>query len=257
MNLVEEAKYLFNQIPDDVQRFTWDFRRKDLMRKLIQDGGLNNFLQWPVSHEALFAGWTEYAAKEAESLYPYIRHLAKDPEIGRPPANLLSIERTSGTMIRQFLIAHTIDNEMCALNELGPVIEIGGGYGALAYAMRSMGFRNNYYVYDFPELHLIRNWYLHHFNISTESIVSGMGPIGVDLDILIAVHSLCEMPVDHRKQVLEAYPANWYVIYITKMFDGINNYLWFKQWFRQNGIRFYEKIPVNTNQAIFIGLRSE
>lgn len=253
LSLVDRAIILLDELPRG-ERFTWNFRQRNLMVNLAEAGGLDHFLQWPVSIEALHAGYTDFAAAERDLIDPDLRPVAKDPLYGNPPGNR-SPEKSSGTYIRQLVVALLIDQHLMSIADMEWVFEFGGGYGALAVVLGRLGFEGLHYVYDLPALHLIRDWYLDNMHVKTESITKLYNTVIEDVDVFVSVCSMDEAPLETRTRVLDSARANNYLFWITRMWDGIDNYNWFRDWVIGNGLRYGEVEVPNKNQCCMLAKR--
>lgn len=244
---VSKARELFPQIPDG-ERFSWNFRQKDLMRKFIKDGGARNFLQWPIVHETLYTGYTENAAKERELIPSFMLPVSKDPAIGNP-TGLKSPEGASGTYIRQLLVALLVNSHLAPIRSMDTLFEFGGGYGALAVVLKRLGFAGLHYVYDFPALHLLREWYLGEVGASTISLTS---PQDMTVNVFVSVCALDEAPLETRSTVLESVKAKYYLIWMTRNYYGVDNYTWFMNWISSKSSLCYEIDIPNKNQCCLL-----
>lgn len=241
-----------NERIGDAPRFTWNFRQKDIVRKIIEEGGLDNFLNWPVSAEALYAGVTHKTIQEYGLLPQRYRHMAADPRF--PPApGRLTPEGASGTYIRQMFLAYMFEKHASrSWWNVESVYEVGGGYGAMRVILRRLGFAGKYTVLDLPALHIVRNWYLYNAGILCdweEDIAADR-----DVDVMIASHSLCEMSIHRREEILSRVSARYYLISFSKYWDGIDNSGWFREWANRNDIVlhwFHE----NDAQEMLVGKR--
>lgn len=246
-SLVDAAIALLDYIPPG-DRFSWNFRQRDLLSNIIRDGGLENFLQWPVSAEALHAGYTDFAAAERGMIDESLRYLAKDPLAGNPPG-ARSPEKSSGTYIRQLLVALLIEQHLMPIRDIEWLFEFGGGYGALAVVLDRLGFRGLHYVYDLPAVHYIRSWYLSNFYIITESIASLENTILEDVDVFVSICSMDEVGESTRETVLDAVDCDNYLFWFHKHWDGVNNYDWFMNWIDSRDMSYAEIEIPNENQC--------
>lgn len=253
LSLVDRAQILLDELPYG-DRFTWNFRQRDLMVNLVRDGNLDHFLQWPVSIEGLHAGYTDFASAERDLIDPVLRSVAEDPPYGDPVGNR-SPEKSSGTYIRQLVVALMIDEYLMPVDHIEWLFEFGGGYGALAVILKRLGFDGLHYVYDLPALHLIREWYLDNMFVETESITSVVDTRLTEVDVFVSVCSIDEAPPKTRTRVLGAVEANNYLFWMHRMWDGIDNYSWFRDWAISNGLKHGEVEVPNKNQCCILAKR--
>lgn len=253
---VRRAEELLKTLPGGA-RFTWDFRQVDLMNNLVHDRGLDDFLTWPVVEEALYAGYTSISEKERRYLPTFLRRLAVDFPFPLSPGPL-SPEGASGTYIKQTALLSALEPDFLGvrgIEKLLSVYEVGGGYGAMAVMLSRLGFEGTHTVLDLPALHVIREWYLEGANVLTDS---ADWPGSCEVDVLIAAHSLCEMDVELREEILSAVTAKYYIFSITKHFDGVNNARWFREWCQSQGLVYRDWWRwVSGNQDVIIAERRD
>jgi hypothetical protein len=133
------------------------------------------------------------------------------------------------------------------------LFEVGGGYGMLAYILKCHGYMGEHYVYDFPELHLIRNWWLQHVGVQSTSLMELdfiVEPMQVD--IFVSSHALCEMSIEQREHVLNRVYADTYLIFMTKVWDGVDNYEWFVNFSDKRHLDYRVILPTHDNQTLMI-----
>ena len=251
---VEKATELLKTLPEG-ERFTWAFRQRDLMSNVVREGGLDNFLNWPGVHEALYAGYTSKVAIERTAIPLELRWLSVDYEYPKSPGPL-SPDGASGTYIKQVrlaLLLRRMSGEKWS--DINSVYEVGGGYGEMAVVLSRVGFHGAHTVLDLPALHVRREWYLHKPGISTISVAE---PKMQSVDVLLAVHSLCEIPVARRIEILNKIHARYYIFSITKHFAGVDNEYWFREWCQSEGLLYSDMfLPIsNANQDIIIASRT-
>jgi hypothetical protein len=248
--LVDEAQRLIATIPDS-PRFTWNFRYKRLCEKIISEGCLDNMLSWPTVSEALFAGQTGRVRKELFSLPSSVIDKAYDAPY--PPMPPSSPHVPSGTYTRQAHIAYLLAKESLWWPDVQTVYEVGGGYGAMAIILRRFGFRGAHYVLDHPVMDLIRHRVL--LGVTGAGTVSARQHRPVPCDVLIGVHSLCEIDVETRESILAEALAKHYAFSITKTYDGVDNVAWFKGWCASQDLDYAYHVLPSDNQLMIIASR--
>lgn len=221
--------------PVDGKRFTWAFRRKDMRKKMREDGGLTNCLDWPVSREALITGVTQFSAKEHDMLRPRFLRAAVSPNLGNPTVSSFP-DGSNGTYVRQALVAQNIHDHVRSIADMSYIVEFGGGFGALAVVCNRLGFKGKYQIVDFPELAIIQEWYLGRMNINvtlTENVYDIKRP-----DVVVSVCSLDEAPTQTRIDFLAHTIESRHFIVFNQAFLPPNEHEWFENWFDSNNIRF-------------------
>jgi hypothetical protein len=224
------------------------------MLNLVRDGGLDNFLTWPVVTQALHARYSHISKKERMHLPDKLRHLAVD--LSFPPApGPVSPEGASGTYIKQTILLFALEMDFLGVRgveRLSHVYEVGGGYGAMAVMLTRMGFAGTHTVLDLPALHIIRDWYL-----GDDILVDTADwPGECEVDLFIAIHSLDEMPVITREEILSSVIAKHYIFSFTKEYDGVDNSGWFRNWCIDQKLIFRDLWPwMLPNQDMIIAER--
>ena len=129
------------------------------------------------------------------------------------------------SMNRIHHIAHLIlsgfDKEK--LSGMKKIIEIGAGSGDMADIIYKLGFTGEYYIYDFPELMKVHEWY--HTQLGHKvNYINDYNDLP-KADLCIATWSLTEMPIELRDNILSNIKdtSNWIVCYSNKIFDYDNN----------------------------------
>lgn len=250
---VRRATELLKILPGG-PRFTWDFRQVDLMKNLIRDKGLDHFLTWPIVKEALYAGYTHISEKERRYL-GRLKDLTPDFDTPTPPEPL-SPEGASGTYLKQAALLASLEGDFLGvggIQKLDSVYEVGGGYGAMAVTLSRVGFNKTHTVLDLPALHIIRDWYLEGAGVLADT---ADWPAEQEVDVLFAVHSLCEMNIPARMEILSNVRARHYVFSMTKNYDGIDNSKWFREWCQSEKLIYRDWWPwVSDNQDVIIAER--
>lgn len=110
--------------------------------------------------------------------------------------------------------------------DMESIYEFGGGYGAMAAVCSWMGFKGKYYIYDFPEFALLQRWYLEQHEIKNVKWYKRIEPL--DVDLLIACHSLSETDLDERDDVLGKVLADSYLFLYNNKFEQHGNIEYFQ-----------------------------
>lgn len=138
------------------------------------------------------------------------------------------------TMNRVQLLGHLLINGFTAekLSKMDKIVEIGGGVGDLADIIYKLGFKGDYYLYDFEELHVVQKYLHDSLGLTKVQYVTDSGPLhGLDIDLTIATWSLTEMPMHLRDQtLLDITSRNWLVAYSKEIF-GLDNQKWIDEIF--------------------------
>jgi len=183
----------------------WSGKRRAL-RVNIKNEPVSEFLTWPTIIETMFVGEIGYLSpmRAEMTLTDSFRweFAIGGGEWGLPTTNLTNQayhlfqwERATGRRVR----------------DMNSIVEIGGGYGALARICHRLGFRGHYTIYDFPELSALQAYYLARHglpNVDCRSDFAG----GVSADLLVGIFSLVEMPRATLTAYLDGVTANHWLI---------------------------------------------
>lgn len=114
-------------------------------------------------------------------------------------------------------------------NTLSSVIEIGGGFGALAGLIHRLGFHSKYFLYDLPALLNLQKIYLENTLVKPNKIkyISDYIKLPSQCELLIALFSLAEIPESFREKLLFA-DSQYILLAYGKTFENINNEKYFE-----------------------------
>lgn len=162
----------------------WDKRRAGLRRNVAYEP-LEKFLGWPSIVGTMFVAQPQWVGPEIETL------LHSDPERWRAATGVEYNGFPNTNLIHQAYHLYLWE-QVTGLNVAGleSIIEIGGGYGALALVARRAGFTGRYTIYDLPELSLLQQYYLEQMGAVAEC--SSALPQAAAPDLLVAIYSLSE-----------------------------------------------------------------
>jgi hypothetical protein len=150
-----------------------------------------------------------------------------------------------------------IDKKFAPIESINSILEFGGGYGASEVVFRRRGFRGDHYVYDFPIMHLIREWYLSRNRGHTGFLTLPLTdiPEGLQTDVFVSVCSIDEAPVKLRNDFMDGFTSTFYLFIVTNVYDGVDNKVWCGQWLDDNNIAYRVIRLASGNQTMFIGER--
>lgn len=199
---------------DIPERFTWEFRRRDIREKIDTPDALSCFLTWPVSAEALYTMDWKYAG-------PRLEVLQQSPEWPRYKAGIRKFR--TGHPVRKeedqydphlILQAYHLDRLLRGEHVSSrwvSVYEFGGGFGSMTLLMKRMGFYGAYVIQDFPELIEVQQYFLKGEN-ANRGMFFASKPWAGNYSIFIANCSLDEADEESRLAVWEAINADFYEI---------------------------------------------
>ncbi len=217
----------------------WAFSAWDL-RQNVAKNDPTKFLTWPGVVATMFVGNAPYIDYEVDQLplTRYREHL-EEPKIGDPvlyDRNLQNTTSTSGNLIHQAY--HISQWEKIGGNflpELETIIEIGGGYGAMALICHRLGFRGRYIIYDLPEFSLLQQYYLSNVGVDGVEFKTQIDRPMIEADLLIGLYSLNEMTLPARGTIINLCPAQSYLIAYGANWGGVDNMKWATGLMRRKG----------------------
>jgi hypothetical protein len=197
----------------------WEYRRWCL-RQDVAGKEPPEFLTWPTVVGTMFVGNAAYIEYEQEALPCYLAHLIDETKFGKPEL----LGSTSGNLIHQaYHIAQWGDP--ISVSRIETIVEIGGGYGAMALICHRLGFRGQYIIYDLPEFSLLQQYYLSNVGVNNVEFATKL-PDHIVCDLLIGLYSLSEIPLSLRADVLRAYPSESYLFAYQAGWGGNDNIAW-------------------------------
>jgi len=216
----DELRDAFAKLPPLIEETRWD-RNRAALRKHVENDDLDDFLNWSTIQATMFVGEAPYIKTEYESLTDgtdFWQNAIQEPGIGNP-SRLSYAPHTSGNLVNQaYHLKQWTDRAVIEVSDLETVYEVGAGYGAMTVVLNQLGFDGDYYTYDLPEFDLLRSYYLSQVGIKP----NGGQPDPLRCDLMIALFSVDEMPLDDRQIFLEVW-ANSYLIAFHSDWGGVDN----------------------------------
>lgn len=214
----------------------WD-RNRAALRQHLKTDKLEDFLRWSTVEKTMFVGDVGFVRKEYDELFsngvnPFRdwQRVIAEPEIGNPK---LLWGWTSGNLIHQlYHLKQWLDRSRVIVSQLSAICEIGAGYGAMALICHRLGFRGRYHIIDLPELIRLQRYYLGQLNIGRVKwfTLDEYMKIPVLQDsLLIACHSIGEMPIVVRERLLSQIDADAYLFASSYEFEGVDNETWLQR----------------------------
>jgi hypothetical protein len=212
----------------------WD-RNRAALRHHLETDKLEDFLNWSTIQKTMFVGDVGYVHDMLKEILADSFKLTNNGEykisniLAETPTGSPTLFQgwTSGSLIVQlYHLKQWLDRNKKTVDRLSSIVEVGAGYGAMALICHRLGFRGHYHIIDLPELEIIQKYYL--------SNTGGMKWVSWNLrrrhyDLLIACHSLSEMPVDQRERLLSEVDADAYLFASSYEFEGVDNAGWFRE----------------------------
>ena len=199
------------------------------IREHAMSGNIEEFLRWSTIQATMYVGDAPYIKTEAEALFnddaERWQTAIREPYVGNA-IPLPWLDWANSNLIHQAYHLYIWERETeKKIDELKTIIELGGGYGALALVARRLGFTGKYMILDFPEMHILQEYFLGscdvEFDAITEQPKSGC-------DLYIALYSLAEIPMKDRHKFLPYYTKSILAAY-GYIYDGIDNKKYFQE----------------------------
>lgn len=230
----EELQTAFRNLPpceDDPEESSWEHRAFSI-RDHVKNDELDLLLKWSTIEATMFVGEAPYIKDEFETLENdrfagRWLNAIKEPGFGNPPRLSYSL-RTSGNLVHQAY--HLFQFEKFSdklVYDFSSIFEFGGGYGAMAYIVKQLGFNGRYVIYDLPEISLIQRYYLSNIGLPDVECVDVLEDGSYDL--FIACYSLTEVGnADFMNKILETAKASNYLFVFVDAYSDFNNieFLW-------------------------------
>lgn len=169
-----ELKAAFQSLPSlpDSDSF-WNRKRAELRVRIANDDPAQ-FLTWPTIVSTMFVADAPYIRDEWNALYTsgdwgrWKQAIAED--YAGNPVRLPEAPWTSGNMIHQaYHLLRWEQHTGKRVDSLKSIVEIGGGYGAMAKVARRAGLEGKYLIVDTPEFGLLQEYYLSQCGVKAET----------------------------------------------------------------------------------------
>lgn len=194
----EQLPALFE--PDDF----WAARQLGL-RANVRYEPVEQFLTWPSIVGTMFVAQPEFVEPELAEL------LAADaPRWQAVTAHEYGNAPNTNLIHQAYHLFQWEQATGLNVAALDTIVEIGGGYGALALVTRRAGFRGRYTIFDLPELSILQAFYLAEMNVPVECAQYPTESLRPDL--LVAIYSLSETNAQTVERYLNAIDAAHFLI---------------------------------------------
>ena len=241
----EKLKTQMEKLPEPVSVLKapfWEYWRYELWRHVMQGDDPARFFSWPcIYHTMLVNHWKEAVWYEYMSLLtdaaPSFEAVWEKAILMPPIGNDYQAETEySRNLIHQaYHIQQFLQTTGITLTELcrfGSIIEIGGGYGAMALVLQRLGYQGKVILYDWPEFLLLQRYFLSACNADMErlSFISSLSTLRIHVkhaDMMIGCYSLSEMPYEQREQLLKSVGSQRYLFLYSDKFEQYDNRAFF------------------------------
>jgi len=261
----DELKARMRQLPvvaTPPEAFTWDRHRYELWHHVNRTDNPAQFLRWSTVEGTMVVGDVPYIREELAELrgkIGNIESIVRAPGFG---GELLIDGWISPNLVHQayhlLQLEEMFLSKRIRISDLRTIVEIGGGYGAMALAARRMGFSGEYCIYDLPEFSLLQEYYLSNVSpFGNALFVTDATRLPYNCDLLIGMWSLGEMPIEQRERIVGAVKFNNALFAYMPDFAGANNLEWFGRNFlnMQYAGFYWRNKPAACSSMYMIGAR--
>lgn len=176
----------------------WNAKR-EAFREQMLGGNLENFLNWPVSTQTISSNAHLFTKQELSMMPPHYKSATYDTLVGNPNP----YGHSSGSYIGAAYNFYILERETgYSIADMESVVEFGGGFGAMPAVARNLGFRGTWYMYDYPELLLLQEWYLSRCKVRNVEFIGEIDNLPEECDFFVAIHSLNEAPRDTQERFI-------------------------------------------------------
>lgn len=220
----------------DKQPPYWEHWRHQLWQHVVTEQR-NPFelLGWPeVYHTMLQNHWLGIPAEEIKALPVHWREQLVAPAGFYPPDYLPGTTYSANLVHQAYNLLIWQQWTGRNLAELETIVEIGGGYGALALVARRLGFTGRYLIYDLPEFLLLQEFFLSNNGVTVEYATfkpdkpNAKKKQRLQSDLLVGCYSLSEMDESVRDAFLAQHPAHSYLFLYSSSFEQYDNAAYFR-----------------------------
>ena len=270
ISLIEDLRREISMLPDIVPQTNaeaehiWINFRLRLREHILRDDP-RNFLSWDVVLNTMFVDNDYYINQELKSLMASRDWETKwgkaihEDMIGLPK-KYIQYKMSSGNLIHHayhFLLLE--EHTGLTMEDLGFILEFGGGYGSMCRLAYKLGFHGKYIIYDLPEVSALQKYFLKSLSLKVFSSIDEMNndrSSGVyctcsdinsllEIDstkaqkcLFISTWSLSETEMDFRKTFLSLPLIDTlknYLITYSDAFGGVDNIKFFRDWSSNKG----------------------
>ncbi len=213
---------------------------RTILRDQILSGNPNEMLTWPTIVATMQVGPQRYVELAADYLFQDGEEIGRwskaviDPGLGDAvpfdyARRYVDGKPASHLVHQAYYVKRWEEHTGKKVNDLNFIVEFGGGYGAMAYVCRRLGFEGMYRIYDFPVVSLLQEYYLS--NAGIHDVWLDSRPFSFDADLFISLWGITEAPLFDRAWVTEQPAAKHNMLtYINQWLD-IDNSAWIEEHF--------------------------
>jgi hypothetical protein len=210
----------------------WEDFKNEIKNHLMNDD-INNFINWPIIKQTMIAGVDLVEFDNLKKSRYWDKWYTKLDEVTLKPNSFHLFPSSSTNNIHH---AYSLDVMMeylnLELNEIGTVVEFGGGYGNTCRLFKRWGHNNQYVIYDIPELIKIQKHYLEKNNlINNLNFLQNLEVVNdvYGNSLFLGLWSISETPIFERERMLnnlKFFDCKNIFIAMGNSFYGENNIEW-------------------------------
>ncbi len=260
-------------------------RNRTLLRQCILKKDPRCFLHWGVIGQTMFVNQASYVNTELHYLEA-LRNWEKwaraiqETDIGRPNRFRAYIPSSGNSIHHAYSLALFEERARISLEHFDVIVEFGGGYGSMCRIIHKLGFKGDYFIFDFPELNALQEFYLDLNGISVDHLTSKkkqrtpdtqvccVSDAAVLEDVLshnkpglfLSTWAISEAPMSIRKSLLPLVVASdAYLLAFQHQFREIDNLNFFDKWSSSlSHIRWKQfEIPHLPDNSYLFGVRKD
>jgi hypothetical protein len=220
------------------------------LRANIMKGDPRIFLSWEEIKKSMFyePPIEELLLLKKSKNWPKFEKALQENENGRPYP-YYAYKKTSGNLINHaYAVSQLIDHTAYQVESEKLVVELGGGYGSMCRLFFNMGFKGQYFVFDFPEFLALQKYFLTSIGIRAEFydkenqgndsqviLFSDLEDLKKNMEakngfLFIATWSLSESPLHFRREFLDSINnPGYFLIGFQDRFGEVSNADYFNE----------------------------
>ncbi len=230
-------------------------RNQRALKDHISLDNCSEMLRWSTIIATMQVGSQGYVELEADYLFlsqgeEEARRWSKavaDPGFGGAEplayANKYTDLSLSANLIHQaYFVKRWEEHSGKEIGNLNFIMEYGGGYGAMAYVCRKLGFEGVYIIYDLPIVSLMQEYYLS--NVGIHDVWFTSEPHTSETDLFISLWGVTEVSAFDRAWVADAMSAKHNLIAYATAWVDYDNVAWIRSNFKGTVTQLQHISPV-------------
>ncbi|NOZ45317.1 MAG: hypothetical protein GXO79_00895 [Chlorobi bacterium] len=241
---------------------------KTTIREKILTNNPNKFLSWQVITETMFYANPKQLTflkehKDWQKINKVIKH--KTWMFGFPKPYYYFPLTSANIINHTYSLYKLLSKFKKTINDFSVIFEFGGGYGNLCSLVYKFGYKGKYIILDIQEFSFLQEFYLNNI-LKNKKIeigsISGNADISLiydyhnipdDIDLLIALWSLSETPINIRENIISrTEKCNCFFIGSQNKFSGIDNNDFFEKFSLKKKKLNWKKERISFNNSFYL-----